>query len=149
MVTIKIRFNRNKKGQLPTGTFEALRNEITKRLSTKYPDLNIDINWSTQDNVSIDGLGKNEKKTYIEETLEEIFIDGDWLPETQEAEVEYFDKWSRCANYSSWRISFIAPLATNYLFNIVSFVASIIFCKIPLTLINLLCNWTDWKGYEK
>ncbi|MBN7853999.1 DinI-like family protein, partial [Providencia rettgeri] len=65
MVTIKIRFNRNKKGQLPTGTFEALRNEITKRLSTKYPDLNIDINWSTQDNVSIDGLGKNEKKTYI------------------------------------------------------------------------------------
>ncbi|MBS0858745.1 DinI-like family protein [Providencia rettgeri] len=92
MVTIKIRFNRNKKGQLPTGTFDALRNEITKRLSAKYPDLNIDINWSTQDNVSIDGLGKNEKKTYIEEMLEEIFIDGDWLPETQEAEVEYFDK---------------------------------------------------------
>lgn len=92
MVTIKIRFNSNKKGKLPTGTFEALRNEITKRLSAKYPDLNIDINWSTQDNVSIDGLGKSEKKTYIEETLEEIFIDGDWLPETQEAEVEYFDK---------------------------------------------------------
>jgi len=92
MVTIKIRFNSNKKGKLPTGTFEALRNEITKRLSAKYPDLNIDINWSTQDNVSIDGLGKNEKKTYIEEALEEIFIDGDWLPETQEAEVEYFDK---------------------------------------------------------
>ncbi|MEX9222295.1 DinI-like family protein [Providencia rettgeri] len=92
MVTIKIRFNSNKKGQLPTGTFEALRNEISKRLSAKYPDLNIDINWSTQDNVSIDGLGKNEKKKYIEETLEEIFIDGDWLPETQEAEVEYFDK---------------------------------------------------------
>lgn len=92
MVTIKIRFNRNKKGQLPTGTFEALRNEITKRLSAKYPDLNIDINWGTQDNVSIDGLGNNEKKTYIEETLEEIFIDGDWLPEAQEAEVEYFDK---------------------------------------------------------
>nr|WP_272518273.1 MULTISPECIES: hypothetical protein [unclassified Providencia] len=52
----------------------------------------MDINWSTQDNVSIGGLGKNEKKTYIEETLEEIFNDGDWLPETQEAEVEYFDK---------------------------------------------------------
>ncbi|WP_273804671.1 DinI-like family protein, partial [Providencia rettgeri] len=64
MVTIKIRFNSNKKGKLPTGTFEALRNEITKRLGTKYPELNIDINWSTQDNVSIDGLGKNEKKTY-------------------------------------------------------------------------------------
>ncbi|MEY0887814.1 DinI-like family protein [Providencia rettgeri] len=92
MVTIKIRFNSNKKGKLPTGTFEALRNEITKRLNARYPDLNIDINWSTQDNVSIDGLGKNEKKKYIEETLEEIFIDGDWLPETQEAEVEYFDK---------------------------------------------------------
>ncbi len=40
--------------------------------------------------MSIDGLGKNEKKTYIEETLEEIFNDGDWLPETQEAEVKYF-----------------------------------------------------------
>jgi len=56
--------------------------------------------------VSIGGLGKNEKKTYIEETLEEIFNNGDWLPETQEAEVEYFDKCSRCANYSSWRIGF-------------------------------------------
>ncbi|HGM9948096.1 TPA: hypothetical protein ACKRWH_001786 [Providencia rettgeri] len=42
--------------------------------------------------MSIGVLGKNEKKTYIEETLEEIFNDGDWLPETQEAEVEYFDK---------------------------------------------------------
>lgn len=92
MVTIKIRFNSNKKGKLPTGTFDALQKEIAKRLSAKYPVLNIDINWGTQDNVSIDGLGKNEKKTYIEETLEEIFIDGDWLPETQEAEVEYFDK---------------------------------------------------------
>ncbi|MDE4731556.1 hypothetical protein PXW63_03095 [Providencia rettgeri] len=49
------------------------------------------MNWGAQDNLSIDGLGKNEKKTYIEEILEEIFIDGDWLPETQEAEVEYFD----------------------------------------------------------
>lgn len=29
---------------------------------------------------------------YIEETLEEIFNDGEWLPETQEANVEYFDK---------------------------------------------------------
>ncbi|EMY0634774.1 DinI-like family protein [Providencia alcalifaciens] len=92
MVTIKIRFNSNKKGQLPIGTFDALKKEITKRLDAKYPDLNIDINWSTQDNVSIDGLGKNEKKTYIEETLEEIFNDSDWLPETQETEVEYFDK---------------------------------------------------------
>ncbi|MGG4607868.1 DinI-like family protein [Providencia sp. Me31A] len=92
MVAIKIRFNSNKKGKLPTGTFEALQKEIAKRLSAKYPDLNIDINWGTQDNLSIDGLGKNEKKTYIEETLEEIFNDGDWLPETQEAEVEYFDK---------------------------------------------------------
>ena len=42
--------------------------------------------------MSIDGLGKNEKKTYIEETLEVIFNKGNWLPETQEAEVEYFDK---------------------------------------------------------
>ncbi|EKH6495810.1 DinI-like family protein [Providencia sp. PROV170] len=92
MVTIKIRFNSNKKGKLPTGTFEALRNEIIKRLSAKYPELRVDISWSTQDNLTIDGLGKNEKKTYIEETLEEIFNDGDWLPETREAEVEYFDK---------------------------------------------------------
>ncbi|WP_273827572.1 DinI-like family protein, partial [Providencia rettgeri] len=87
MVTIKIRFNSNKKGKLPTGTFDALQKEIAKRLGAKYPDLNIDINWGTQDNLSIDGLGKNEKKTYIEETLEEIFNEGDWLPETQEAEV--------------------------------------------------------------
>ncbi|EIU7555365.1 DinI-like family protein, partial [Providencia rettgeri] len=50
MVTIKIRFNSNKKGQLPIGTFDALKKEITKRLDAKYPDLNIDINWSTQDN---------------------------------------------------------------------------------------------------
>ncbi|MDX4944007.1 DinI-like family protein [Providencia manganoxydans] len=92
MVTIKICFNSNKKGQLPTGTFEALKNEVTKRLSAKYSDLKVDINWGTQDNLSIDGLGKNEKKTYIEETLEEIFNDGEWLPEIQEAEVEYFDK---------------------------------------------------------
>ncbi|MTB33320.1 DinI-like family protein, partial [Providencia alcalifaciens] len=41
----------------------------------------------------IDGLGKNEKKTYIEETLEEIWNDGDWMPEMKETEeVEYFDK---------------------------------------------------------
>lgn len=92
MVSIKIRFNSNKKGQLPTGTFEALKNEVTKRLSAKYSDLRVDINWGTQDNLSIDGLGKNEKKTYIEETLEEIWNDGEWLPETQEADVEYFDK---------------------------------------------------------
>nr|ELR5042302.1 DinI-like family protein [Providencia stuartii] len=92
MVTIKIRFNSNKKGQLPTGTFEALKNEVTKRLSAKYSDLKVDINWGTQDNLSIEGLGKNEKKTYIEETLEEIWNDGEWLPETQEADVEYFDK---------------------------------------------------------
>ncbi|MDT7044309.1 DinI-like family protein [Providencia stuartii] len=92
MVTIKIRFNSNKKGQLPIGKFEALKNEVTKRLSAKYSDLKVDINWGAQDNLSIDGLGKNEKKTYIEETLEEIWNDGEWLPETQEDEVEYFDK---------------------------------------------------------
>lgn len=47
----------------------------------------------TQASVSIDGLGKNEKKTYIEEALQEILEDSDWMPEMQEAEeVEYFDK---------------------------------------------------------
>lgn len=74
------------------GTFDALKNEITKRLNAKYPDLNIDISWGTPGNVSIDGLGKNEKKTYIEEVLEEIFNEGDWLPEAKEFDVEYFDK---------------------------------------------------------
>ncbi|HFD6681828.1 TPA: DinI-like family protein [Providencia alcalifaciens] len=93
MVTIKVRFAASMKGKLPMGTFDALKNEITKRLSPKYPDLNIDINWGSQANVSIDGLGKNEKKTYIEETLEEIWNDGDWMPEMKETEeVEYFDK---------------------------------------------------------
>ncbi|WP_262416989.1 hypothetical protein [Providencia rettgeri] len=33
--------------------------------------------------MSIDGLGKNEKKTHIEEKLEKIFNNSDWLPETQ------------------------------------------------------------------
>lgn len=107
MVTIKVRFATNMKGKLPVGTFDALRNEITKRLNPKYPNLNIDISWWSQANVSIDGLGKNEKKTYIEETLEEIWNDGDWMPEMKETEeVEYFDKWLECANYSSWRIYF-------------------------------------------
>ncbi|MCW2254992.1 hypothetical protein M2263_001083 [Providencia alcalifaciens] len=40
----------------------------------------------TQASVSIDGLGKNEKKTYIEETLEEIWNDGEWMPEMNERE---------------------------------------------------------------
>lgn len=93
MVTIKVRFNSNMKGKLPMGTFDALRNEITKKLSSKYPELNIDINWGPQVVVSIDGLGKNEKKTYIEETLEEIWNDAEWMPEMNEREeVEYFDK---------------------------------------------------------
>ncbi len=93
MVTIKVRFNSNMKGKLPMGAFDALRNEITKRLSPKYLELNIDINWGSQVVVSIDGLGKNEKKTYIEETLEEIWNDGEWMPEMNEREeVEYFDK---------------------------------------------------------
>lgn len=93
MVTIKVRFAASMKGKLPMGTFDALRNEITKRLSHKYPDLNIDICCGSQANVSIDGLGKNEKKTYIEEKLEEIWNDVDWMPEMKETEeVEYFDK---------------------------------------------------------
>ncbi|WP_230083247.1 MULTISPECIES: DinI family protein [unclassified Providencia] len=45
MVTIKVRFAANMKGKLPVGTFDALRNEITKRLNPKYPNLNIDISW--------------------------------------------------------------------------------------------------------
>ncbi|EMA3641716.1 DinI-like family protein [Providencia stuartii] len=57
MVTIKIRFNENKKNHLPISTLEALKNEVTKRLSAKYSDLRVDINWGTQDNISIDGLG--------------------------------------------------------------------------------------------
>ncbi len=51
MITIKVRFAANMKGKLPMGTFDALRNEITKRLSPKYPDLNIDIDWSSQASV--------------------------------------------------------------------------------------------------
>lgn len=47
MVTIKVRFATSMKGKLPMGTFDALRNEITKRLSPKYPDLNIDISWGS------------------------------------------------------------------------------------------------------
>ncbi len=93
MVTIKVRFAGSMKGKLPMGTFDALRNEITKQLSPKYPDLNIDISWGPNADVSISGLGKNEKKTYIEETLEEIWNDGEWMPEMKEnEEVEYFDK---------------------------------------------------------
>ncbi len=60
------------KDKLSMEAFDALRSEITKKLGSNYPELNIDLNWDPQVVVSIDGLGKNVKKTYIEETLEEI-----------------------------------------------------------------------------
>ncbi|MCW2254991.1 hypothetical protein M2263_001082 [Providencia alcalifaciens] len=47
MVNIKVRFSSNMKGKLPAGTFDALKNEMTKRLNTKYSDLHIDISWGT------------------------------------------------------------------------------------------------------
>lgn len=91
MLTIKVRFDRNMKAKIVAGTFDALKAEIEKRLSPKYPELNVMVYWNSQMGVDISGLPKGHKKEDIESVLQEIWEDGSWVSEKIAEDIEYIN----------------------------------------------------------
>ena len=94
MLRIDVIFSRSQKEMMPPGSFEALEQEIDRKLRAQYPDMNVRIAWGTNAAMSVTG-GKNDKDNKkIKEIVQEIFEDGSWVPETADAsdDAEYFDK---------------------------------------------------------
>ncbi|HGY2268446.1 DinI-like family protein [Morganella morganii] len=94
MLRINVIFDKALKDTLPTGTFDALRDEIEKRIPQKYQESDIRIAWGSNTNFSVDGLKKGDKKEDLETLMQEIWEDDGWMPEMADAsdDVEYFDK---------------------------------------------------------
>lgn len=94
MLRIEVIFSRSQKEMMPPSTFEALEKEIDRKLRAQYPDMNVRIAWGTNAAMSVTG-GKNDKDNKkIKEILQEIFEDGSWVPEMEDAadDVGDFDR---------------------------------------------------------
>ncbi|AIN18500.1 MULTISPECIES: DNA damage-inducible protein I [Yersinia] len=68
----------DKKNQLPAGAIEALTNELSKRLKTKFPDTTtaVQVRYASANNLSVLGGAKTDKDL-ISEILQEIWESAD------------------------------------------------------------------------
>lgn len=93
MLRIEVIFSSNQKEMVPPGTFEALEKEIDRKLRAQHPDMNVRIAWGTNASMSVTG-GKNDNDNKkIKEIVQEIFEDGNWVPEIEDVydDTEYSD----------------------------------------------------------
>ncbi|EPA3146210.1 TPA: DNA damage-inducible protein I [Yersinia enterocolitica] len=75
---MRVEVSIDKKNQLPAGAIEALTNELSKRLNTKFPDTTIavQVRYAGANNLSVLGGAKTDKDL-ISEILQEIWESAD------------------------------------------------------------------------
>lgn len=75
---MRVEVSIDKKNQLPAGAIEALTNELSKRLDSKFPDTNttVQVRYAGANNLSVLGGAKTDKDL-ISEILQEIWESAD------------------------------------------------------------------------
>ncbi|WP_227731067.1 DNA damage-inducible protein I [Yersinia proxima] len=75
---MRVEVSIDKKNQLPAGAIEALTNELSKRLNTKFPDITtaVQVRYAGANNLSVLGGAKTDKDL-ISEILQEIWESAD------------------------------------------------------------------------
>lgn len=75
---MRVEVSIDKKNQLPPGAIEALTNELSKRLDSKFPDTSttVQVRYAGANNLSVLGGAKTDKDL-ISEILQEIWESAD------------------------------------------------------------------------
>ena len=75
---MRIEVNIDRKNQLPAGAIEALTNELSNRLNTKFPDTTttVQVRYAGANNLSVLGGAKTDKDL-ISDILQEIWESAD------------------------------------------------------------------------
>ncbi|CNH18737.1 DNA damage-inducible protein I [Yersinia pekkanenii] len=75
---MRVEVSIDRKNQLPAGAIEALTNELSKRLTTKFPDTTtaVQVRYAGANNLSVLGAAKTDKDL-ISEILQEIWESAD------------------------------------------------------------------------
>ncbi|ATM85485.1 DNA damage-inducible protein I [Yersinia massiliensis] len=75
---MRVEVSIDKKNQLPAGAIEALTNELSKQLETKFPDTTttVQVRYASANNLSVLGGAKTDKDL-ISEILQEIWESAD------------------------------------------------------------------------
>lgn len=75
---MRVEVSIDKKNQLPAGAIEALTNELSKQLETKFPDTTttVQVRYDSANNLSVLGGAKTDKDL-ISEILQEIWESAD------------------------------------------------------------------------
>ena len=76
---IEISIAREKFGKMPKGSTEALRDEITRRVSKRYDDVEVIVKPASNDGLSVLRVAddKDEAKSFVQETLQDTWESAD------------------------------------------------------------------------
>lgn len=77
-VTITI----DKGTELPNGTCPALQRALVRNLSTRWPEITVEVKRGTRTDISLGRVGKADKEPLME-AIQAVWEDADgWMPET-------------------------------------------------------------------
>ncbi|MFT4271178.1 MAG: DinI family protein [Pantoea sp.] len=75
---VEVMIAKEKAGKMPKGAMDALREELTNRLSRSYPDLNVVVKTASNDGLSVlRSKDKEGDKEYVQGVLQETWESAD------------------------------------------------------------------------
>lgn len=80
MLRIEILFDRETVKKMKAGTLQALHGEIERRLASRYPEIWLRIDKSTQSSLTVSDTHSDRDKEHVMEALEDIWQDDTWQP---------------------------------------------------------------------
>lgn len=80
MLRVEVLFDSKQIKAMKSGTLTALENEISRRLSSTYPDMAVRVAASSSASLSVTGTKNDQDKERVMSLLEDIWEDDGWLP---------------------------------------------------------------------
>ena len=78
IIVVEISIAREKAKGMPTGAIEALKQEMTRRVSTRYPDVEVIIKKASNDGLSVlRSPDKDDAKKFVQDTLQNTWESAD------------------------------------------------------------------------
>lgn len=75
---VEISIAREKAKAMPNGAIEALKQEMTRRVSTRYPDVEVIIKKASNDGLSVlRSPDKDDAKKFVQDTLQNTWESAD------------------------------------------------------------------------
>ena len=74
---IEICIAKEKMTKMPTGAVDALKQELTRRISKRYDDVEVIVKATSNDDLSVTRTDKDSAKTFVQETLKDTWESAD------------------------------------------------------------------------